>query len=92
MKTEDSAVGFYALNGESLVKWTEDETKEGICGVLEKIREQHPGKRILLVLDKHGLHVVNSRAGAPINSGLISVPSIRVDGRRRVPQTRQRRI
>ncbi len=45
------------MNSNSLVKWTEDETKERICGVLEKIREQNPGKRILLVLDKHGSHV-----------------------------------
>ena len=56
VKTEDSAVGFYELNGESLVSWTEDETKERICGVLEQVREQNPGKRILLVLDKHGSH------------------------------------
>lgn len=57
VKTNDSAVGFYALNGESLVTFTEDETKERICEVLEAIREQNPGKRILLVLDKHGSHV-----------------------------------
>jgi transposase len=57
VKTEDSAVGFYALNGESLVNWTEDEKKERICGVLEQVREQNPGKRILLVLDKHGSHI-----------------------------------
>ena len=56
MKTHDSAVGFYSLNGESVVTFTEDEKKERICGVLEKIREQNPGKRILLVLDKHGSH------------------------------------
>ena len=57
VKTEDSAVGFYALNGESLVRFTEDETKERICDVLELVREQNPGKRILLVLDKHGSHI-----------------------------------
>ena len=57
VKTEDSMVGFYALNGESLVRWTEDETKERICEVLELVREQNPGKRILLVLDKHGSHI-----------------------------------
>jgi transposase len=57
VKTEDSAVGFYALNGESLVSWTADETKERICGVLEQVREQNPGQRILLVLDKHGSHI-----------------------------------
>ena len=56
VKTHDSAVGFYALNGESLVTFTEDEKKERICGVLEKVREQNPLAGILLVLDKHGAH------------------------------------
>lgn len=57
VKTEDSAVGFYALNGVSLVRWTETEEKEKICSVLETVREQNPGQRILLVLDKHGSHI-----------------------------------
>jgi transposase len=56
VKTEDSAVGFYALNGESCVTFKETEEKERICEALEQIREQNPGKRILLVLDKHGAH------------------------------------
>lgn len=33
VKTEDSAVEFYALNGESLVRWMENEEKERICEV-----------------------------------------------------------
>jgi hypothetical protein len=37
VKTHDSAVGFYVLNGESHVTFTEDEKKERICGVLEQI-------------------------------------------------------
>jgi transposase len=57
VKTDDSAVGFYALNGESLVTFTETEKKERICDVLEKVREQNPASRILLVLDKHGSHI-----------------------------------
>ena len=57
VKTEDSAIGFYALNGESFVRWSETEEKERICEVLEAVREQNPGKRILLVLDKHGSHI-----------------------------------
>jgi len=56
VKTDDSAVGFYALNGKSLVTFKETEEKERICEVLERIREQNPDKRILLVLDKHGAH------------------------------------
>jgi hypothetical protein len=39
------------------VSWTEDEKKERICGVLEQIREQNPGKRILLLLAKHDAHI-----------------------------------
>jgi len=57
VKTEDSAVGFYALNGESTVCWKETEEKERICEVLEAVREQNPLAGILLVLDKHGSHV-----------------------------------
>jgi transposase len=56
VKTDDSAVGFYALNGESVVTFKETEEKERICEVLEQVREQNPSKRILLVLDKHGSH------------------------------------
>jgi len=39
VKTEDSAIGFYTLNGESVVTFKETEEKERICEVLEKIRE-----------------------------------------------------
>ena len=52
----EPAVGFYALNGESVVSFPEDQTKERICDCLERIREQNPGKRILLVLDNHFAH------------------------------------
>lgn len=77
VKTEDSAVGFYALNGESLVRFTEDETKERICEVLELVREQNPGKRILLVLDKHGSHVCEytRRCATQLGIDLIFLPS-----------------
>ena len=57
VRTEDSAVGSYALNGKSLVRWKVTEEKERICEVLEGIREQNPAGRILLVLDKHGSHI-----------------------------------
>ncbi len=52
----EPAVGFYALNGESVVSFPEDKTKERICGCFERILEQNPGKRILLVLDNHFAH------------------------------------
>jgi len=56
VKTHDSAVGFYALNGESVVTFKEIEEKERICEVLERVREQNPLRGILLILDKHGSH------------------------------------
>jgi transposase len=52
----EPAVGFYALNGQSIVSFPEDQTKERICECLEEIREQNPAKRILLVLDNHFAH------------------------------------
>jgi transposase len=52
----EPAVGFYALDGKSVVTFTEDQTKERICECLERIREQNPRKRILLVLDNHFAH------------------------------------
>jgi len=77
VKTHDSAVGFYALNGESLVTFTEDEKKERICGVLEKVREQNPGKQILLVLDKHGAHrcTYTRKRAHQLGIDLIFIPS-----------------
>ena len=77
MKTHDSAVGFSALNGESHVTFTEDEKKERICGVLEEIRELNPGKRILLVLDKHGAHICQytRKRAHQLGIDLIFIPS-----------------
>ena len=77
VKTHDSAVGFYALNGESCVRFIEDEKKERICGVLERVREQNPGKRILLVLDKHGAHICKytRKRAHQLGIDLIFIPS-----------------
>ena len=77
VKTHNSAVGFYALNGESYVTFTEDEKKERICGVLEMVREQNPGKRILLVLDKHGAHICKHtrKRAHQLGIDLIFIPS-----------------
>jgi transposase len=51
------AAGFYALNGESVLSFPPDQTKEQICACFERIREQNPGKRILLVLDNFSSHI-----------------------------------
>ena len=57
VKLNEPAVGFYALTGESVLSFPVDQTKEEICLCLEQIREQNPGKRILLVLDNFSSHV-----------------------------------
>ncbi len=48
----EPAIGFYALNDQSVMSFPENQTKERIYECLERIREQNPAKRILLVLDK----------------------------------------
>ncbi|ELY86130.1 IS630 family transposase [Natrialba taiwanensis] len=57
VRHDEPTVGFYALNGESVVSFPENQEKEQICTCLEGIREQNPGKRILLVLDNFSSHI-----------------------------------
>lgn len=57
VKIDTPAAGFYALNGESVLSFPPNQEKENICGCFEKVREQNPGKRILLVLDNFSSHV-----------------------------------
>ena len=77
IKTHDSAVGFYALNGESHVTFTGDEKKERICRVLEEVREQNPLAGIPLVLDKHGAHICKHtrKRAHQLGIDLIFIPS-----------------
>jgi len=57
VKIETPAAGFYALNGESVLSFPPNQEKEQICDCFEKIREQNPGERILLVLDNFSSHI-----------------------------------
>ncbi|RKS75847.1 transposase [Haloarcula quadrata] len=57
VKIDTPAAGFYALNGESVLSFPPNQEKEKICGCFEKVREQNPAKRILLVLDNFSSHV-----------------------------------
>ena len=49
-------LGFYAILGKSTLIFRERTTKESICAALEKIREQNPVGRILLIADNDGGH------------------------------------
>jgi transposase len=57
VQVDEPAVGFYALNGESVLTFPEDQSKERICDLFKRIREQNPGARILLVLDNFSSHI-----------------------------------
>ena len=55
--TYEPTVGFYALNGASVVEFPENQEKEQICECLERIREQNSVERILLVWDNFSSHI-----------------------------------
>jgi transposase len=48
--------GFYALTGKSMLLFGKRTTKETVCEALEKICEQNPVGRILIVADNYGPH------------------------------------
>ena len=56
---DDAVIGFYALNGESVVRCKPDVTKESIAEVFLRIREQNPTGQILLVCDNFSSHFAN---------------------------------
>lgn len=56
---EDAVLGFYALNGESVVRCKPDVTKESFAEFFVRIREQNPASRILLVCDNFSSHFAN---------------------------------
>lgn len=53
---DDAVLGFYALNGESVVRCKPDVTKESFAEVFLRVREQNPAGRILLVYDNFSSH------------------------------------
>jgi len=58
---EEPAVGYYTLNGESVLTFPEDQFKENICALFERVREQNSASRILLALDNFSSHIVDTR-------------------------------
>jgi transposase len=55
-RVKTTTVGFYAINGVSVLRSLESLHKERIVEVFEAIREQNPTGRILLVLDNFSSH------------------------------------
>ena len=56
---EDAVLGYYALNGNSVVRCKPDVSKESIAEFFLRIREQNPSGRILLVCDNFSSHFAN---------------------------------
>jgi putative transposase len=56
---------FYAINGNSVIKFYENSRKEDVCSFLEAIGSHNPGKEIVLILDNFASHrskIVKKRA------------------------------
>jgi hypothetical protein len=51
-----NAFAFYSINGNNLIDLMESSKTEDVCEFLEKIVEQNPGKRIILVPDNVRSH------------------------------------
>lgn len=56
INVDEAAAGCYLLNGESHLRFLDEQRKEQICETFEHLRERNPGKRILLVLDNFSSH------------------------------------
>ncbi len=48
--------GFYPLNGKHVVEFKENSKKERICEFFEKIREENPEGKIIIILDNFASH------------------------------------
>ena len=51
-----NAFAFYSINGSNLIDFMGSSKAEDVCEFLEKIVEQNPGKRIILILDNSRSH------------------------------------
>ena len=49
-KYRANTFGFYSLNGNSVVDFQNHSRKENVVSFLRKIREQNPGKTIMIIL------------------------------------------
>lgn len=56
---EDAVIGFYALNGDSVVQCKPDVSATSFAEVFMRIREQNPAGRILLICDNFSSHFAN---------------------------------
>jgi transposase len=55
-KYRANTFGFYAINGNSVVDFQDHSRKENVVSFLRKVREQNPGKTIMIILDNFKSH------------------------------------
>lgn len=51
--------GFYSINGNSVIDFKKHSKKEDVCEFLEHIRNNNPGKKIILIIDNFRSHWAN---------------------------------
>lgn len=49
-------MGFYALNGNSVVDFPENSKKEDFAAFLDRVRDANPDRRIIMILDNCPMH------------------------------------
>jgi len=69
-------VGFYCINGESVVEFSEKNKAEDFIAFLRKIREANPEKRIVVILDNFRTHHAKRvrKEAEKLNIALVYLP------------------
>ncbi|MCL0087601.1 hypothetical protein M1O24_02520, partial [Dehalococcoidia bacterium] len=63
-----NAMGYYSLNGKSVISFPQNSKKEKVRDFVRKVRKKNPGKAIIMVLDNFKSHkLVPAKAGGGRN-------------------------
>jgi transposase len=65
-----NTLGFYALNGKSVIEFRPHSKKEDVCEFLMNIRISNPDKRIVIILDNFKSHHAKTVVECAVNNGI----------------------
>ncbi|ADI73310.1 ISA1083-3 transposase [Methanohalobium evestigatum Z-7303] len=65
-----NTLGFYALNGKSVIEFSPHSKKEDVCEFLMNIRKNNPDKRIVIILDNFRSHHAKTVVECAANNGI----------------------
>lgn len=68
-----NVLGFYTINGNSVVDFKDDSRTDNFCTFLDTIREENPHKKILVVLDNYKPHLTEKVREKASELGIIMV-------------------